>query len=458
MTDIRSTSPQHPDDVVVSVPEATSADVAAAADLARSAQRDWAAAAPGVRATALDAAAAAVAGAHDELAALVVREVGKPRAEAAGEVARSIAILRYYAQQVYDPQGSVHASGGSALAYTRRRARGVAGLITPWNFPLAIPLWKAAPALAYGNAVLLKPAPQSTAVALRLAELIGAHLPEGLFHVLPGDAEAGQALLATADLVSFTGSAAVGSLVTAAAVRRGVPVQCEMGGQNPAVVLADADVAAAAAQIAGAAFGFAGQKCTATKRVIVAGDVAEFTDAFIAATEKLVVGDPADSATAVGPVIDEPARDAVLAAAASAREAGGRVLTGGSVPDGDGWNLLPTIVDRLPEGHALVREEVFGPICAIVEATSAEDAVRRANDVRYGLAAAVYTRDLDAALRAADTLAAGQIKVNAPTTGVDFFLPFGGERDSSYGPREQGKAAQEFYTSLHTVTVGPASP
>jgi aldehyde dehydrogenase (NAD+) len=346
----------------------------------------------------------------------------------------------------------VHAaSAGPGLAFTQRRPRGLAGLITPWNFPLAIPLWKAAPALAYGNAVLVKPAPQATACALRLHELISPRLPADLFAVLPGDAEAGGAVVGHADVVSFTGSAAVGAQVAAAAVARGVPVQAEMGGQNPAIVLPDADVDAVAAQVAAAAFGFAGQKCTATKRVIVVGDPAPFTEALVAAAQALPFGDPADPATAVGPVIEEQARARVVAAGT-----GGRVLTGGSAEPGAGWFVRPTVVADLPDGHPLLAEEVFGPVCAVVPAESTADAVRIANDVRYGLAAAVYTADLDAALHVTGQLAAGQIKVNAPTTGVDFYLPFGGERASSYGPREQGKAAQDFYTSLHTVTVAPA--
>jgi alpha-ketoglutaric semialdehyde dehydrogenase len=454
---MQSRSPQQPSDVVADFDECGPADVDAAMVTARAAQPEWAAQPPAVRSAALDAAASAVAAAAGELTDLVVREVGKPRSEAAGEVARTVAILRYYAQQAYDPLGAVYPpSSGAGLSYTRRRPRGVAGLVTPWNFPLAIPTWKAAPALAFGNAVLLKPAPQATACAQLLAALLAPHLPDGLLHVLPGDADAGAAVIAAADVVSFTGSAAVGGQVAAAVVTRGRPVQCEMGGQNPAVVLPDADVAGAAAQIAAGAFGFAGQKCTATKRVVVAGDVAAFTEALVAATGKLAVGDPADPATIVGPVIEEAARTQVLAAAESARAAGGRIVTGGTPGDRAGWFCAPTIVDRLPAGHHLLCEEVFGPICAVVAADSAEQAVAIANDVRYGLVASVHTGDLDHALRIAAALTAGQIKVNAPTTGVDFYLPFGGEGASSIGPREQGKAAQDFYTSLHTVALNPS--
>jgi aldehyde dehydrogenase (NAD+) len=454
---MQSRSPQQPSDVVTEFDECGRSEVDAAAVTARAAQPEWAAQPPAVRAAALDAAASAVAAASGELTELIVREVGKPRSEAAGEVARTVAILRYYAQQVYDPLGAVYPpSSGAGLSYTRRRARGVAGLVTPWNFPLAIPMWKAAPALAFGNAVLLKPAPQATGCAQRLGALLAPHLPDGLLHVLPGDADAGAAVIDAADVVSFTGSAAVGDQVAAAVVGRGRPVQCEMGGQNAAVVLSDADLGAAAGQVAAAAFGFAGQKCTATKRVVVAGEVAAFTEALVAATEKLTVGDPADPATVVGPVIEEAARTQVLGAADSARAAGGRIVAGGTGSHEPGWFLAPTIVDRLPDGHDLLCEEVFGPICAVVAADSAEQAVAIANDVRYGLVASVHTGDLDQALRIADSLTAGQIKVNAPTTGVDFYLPFGGEGASSIGPREQGKAAQDFYTSLHTVALNPS--
>ncbi|PZG17281.1 aldehyde dehydrogenase [Micromonospora craterilacus] len=457
MSVVQSVSPQNPDDVVVSVPAATAGDVGKAAAAARAAQPGWAAAPPAERAAALHAAADAVAGASAELVELTVREVGKPVTEARGEVARSMALLRYYAQQVYDPTGAVHdPSGGRGLAYTRRRPRGVAGLITPWNFPLAIPLWKAAPALAFGNAVLLKPAPQATACALRLAELITPYLPEGLLAVLPGDAEAGQAVVAAGDVISFTGSAAVGGTVGSAAVARGVPVQCEMGGHSPAVVLPDVDVESVARQVAYAAFGYAGQKCTATKRIIVVGDPTDFTDALVAAASALACGDPAAPDTVVGPVIEPAARARVLDAVDSGVAAGGRVLTGGRAIERPGWFVGPTVLTDLPTDHLLNREEVFGPICTLSRVDTVDAALHAANDVRYGLAASVFTADLDAALRFADGLAAGQIKVNAPTAGVDFYLPFGGERDSSFGGREQGKAAQDFYTALHTVTVVPA--
>ena len=450
---IISTSPQRPDDVVVSVEETEPAAVRLAAQAARKAQADWVDAGAAGRAKALSQAADAVQGAADELAALAVREVGKPLAEARAEVARSVSILRYYAQQPYEETGATHNPSGAGLLFTTRRPRGVAGLVTPWNFPFAIPLWKAAPALAYGNAVLLKPAEPATACAVRLAELITPFLPADLVAVLPGGADTGQAVVEEADVVSFTGSTAVGRAVVAATAQRGVAVQAEMGGQNPAIVLPDADLHATARSIAAAVAGYAGQKCTATKRVIVVGDPAPFTEALVEAVRALAVGDPAREDVAVGPVIDSAARDRVLAAAASVEAAGGRLLAGGTPLGEAGWFVAPTVAEGLAEDHLLETEEVFGPICSISHAANLDQAVSRANRVRHGLVAALYTRDLAGALDAVSRLSAGLIKVNAPTTGVDFYLPFGGVKASGYGPKEQGKSAVDIYTSVHTVTV-----
>lgn len=458
MTDmVRSTNPTRPDDVVVEVPAASADDVAKAAEAARAAQRDWQATAPVARSAALSAAAEAVAAAADELADLMVREVGKPTGEAKGEAARAVAILRYYAQQVLDPDGETLPAAGDTLLMARRRPRGVAGLITPWNFPVAIPLWKAAPALAFGNAVLLKPAPEATACGLRLAELLGQALPADLFTVLPGEAETGQAVVEEADVVSFTGSVTAGGAVREAAARRGVPVQCEMGGQNASIVLPDVDVQATAAVLAGAAMGYAGQKCTATSRVIVVDDgdgfADRFTDALVAAVEGLGFGEPDGDGVAVGPVIDQRSRDAVVAGAREAEQGGGRVLTGGQAPGRDGWFVSPTLVADVDPQSRVAQEEIFGPFAAVLRVPDVERAVSVANGVRYGLAAAVFTADLADALAVADRLDAGLVRVNAATSGVDFYAPFGGEKDSSYGPREQGKAARDFYTSVRTVTI-----
>lgn len=453
---VESRSPQHPLDVVASVPAADAAAVQRALETARAAQREWAAATPLERAAALSGAAGAVEAAAAELVALGVREVGKPVGEMAGEVARGVAILRYYAGGCLDPDGETLPAAGGILLLARRRPHGVAGCITPWNFPVAIPLWKLAPALAYGNAVLLKPAPAATATAMRLGELVGAHLPAGLLAVLPGGAATGQAVLGAVDALSFTGSAAVGAALATDAVRRGIPVQAEMGGQNPSVVLEDADHETAASIIAGAAMGYAGQKCTATSRVVVTGDAAGFVDALVAAVERLRVGDPGAAATVVGPVITETARRAVVAGADAVTAAGGRVLTGGRSLARDGFFVAPTVVGGIDPSHRVAQEEIFGPIVAVLPARDLEEAIAFANGVRYGLAAALFTRDLDRALGVLPRLEAGLVRVNAPTSGVDLYAPFGGVKDSSIGPREQGKAAREFFTWTQTATIAPA--
>jgi aldehyde dehydrogenase (NAD+) len=456
---IESRSPQDQSEVVVTAPAADRAAVAAAFERARAAQREWSRSAL-ARADALAAAAAAVDAAKDEIVDLMVREVGKPLTESVGEHARSVRILRYQSQSALDPDGDTYPAAPPSdlrtLLFSRRRPRGVAGLITPWNFPFAIPLWKAAPALAYGNTVVLKPASDAIGCALLLEEILSKHLPEGVFNVVTGPGEAGQAVVELADVVSFTGSTAVGLGVAAAATARGIASQAEMGGLNASIVLPDADVEAAAKVIAGAAMGYAGQKCTATGRVIVVGDPAPVTDALVAAVEALPTGDPAEASTVVGPVINAPARDEVLDAARAVTAGGGRVVTGGTALDGPGLFVAPTVVDGQSPDARLAQEEVFGPIVTVLRAETAEQAVAISNGVPFGLVTSVFTRDVDSALTVVDGLESGMIRVNMPTSGVDFHAPFGGEKQSSFGPREQGKAARELYTSTHTISIGPA--
>jgi aldehyde dehydrogenase (NAD+) len=455
---IESRSPQDQSDVVVEAPAADRDTVAEAFARARAAQPEWASSAL-ARADALSAAAEALQAAADDLIELMVREVGKPVTEATQEAGRSVRILRYHAQAALDPDGETFPAAPPAdprtLLMGRRRPRGVAGLITPWNFPFAIPLWKAAPALAYGNAVVLKPASDAIGCALRLAEVLAPHVPDGVFNVVTGPGSAGQAVIELADVVSFTGSTAVGLEVGKAAAARGIPAQCEMGGLNASIVLPDADPEKAAKVIAAAAMGYAGQKCTATSRVIVVGDAAPITDALVATVEGLAVGDPRDSATVVGPVINPPARDGVVDAARDAPSEGGQVVTGGNALDGPGLFVSPTIVTGQSPDAKLAQEEVFGPILTVLRADSAEQAVAISNGVPYGLVTSVFTQDLDAALTVTAGIDTGMIRVNMPTSGVDFHAPFGGEKQSSFGPREQGKAARELYTSTHTITIGP---
>lgn len=451
-----SLNPHDPADVIGEWEPAAGEDVAATVDRAKPAAREWAAAPAATRSRALSDAAGALAFRAGEVTELAIREVGKPRTEATGEVARGIAILRYYAQLALLPDGETFpGASGDTLLMARRRPVGVTALLTPWNFPVAIPLWKAAPSLAFGNAIVLKPSSTAAGVALLLHEIIAQHLPPDVFQVVLGGAEPAQALVDHVDVaaVSFTGSVPVGQDVVRRVTSRGGRVQAEMGGQNATIVLADADYSRAAAAIAYAAMGYAGQKCTATSRIIVEeAAYAQFRGHLVAAVDALGVLDPGDSETMVGPVISEPARASALDAIAGS---GGRVLAGGAALDAPGFYLAPTLVELDSPTGPLATEEVFAPVAAVIRAPSAEAATEIANGVRFGLVASVFTRDLAQALRMADRLETGLVRVNAPTSGVDYHAPFGGAKDSSYGPREQGTAARDFYTETRTITIVP---
>jgi aldehyde dehydrogenase (NAD+) len=431
MSVVQSVNPTDPSDVVCEAPVA-----AVTVDRLREAQATWAASPPQARSSTLVRAAERLAADASRFAELIVREVGKPVTEARGEVTRAVDILRYASQQPLDDNGATH-QHPTGLSFTQRRPRGVAGLITPWNFPLAIPLWKAAPALAHGNTVALKPAPQATAVALALGELF----EDGIVEVFPGFAETAEAVIDLADVVSFTGSVATGQLVIGRGAARGIPVQAEMGGCNATVVLPDAELEVVARDLIAACFGFAGQKCTATQRIIVVGDSQALVGRLHELMAKLPVGDPADDQTVAGPVVDTEAQQRLIAAGCASL-------------DRPGCFVQPTLVETDDRAHRLLTEEVFGPIAVVLSVDSVAEAIEVADSGSYGLVTSVYTNDLTKALAAIRYSTAGLVRVNQPTTGVDLHLPFGGQRGSSYGPREQGRAAREHYTWVQTVSVG----
>jgi aldehyde dehydrogenase (NAD+) len=449
-----SRNPHAPDDVVVRFELATAGDVEHAVGEAVRVAGAWSVTPAHVRMTALSQLAQSIEDAGDELVRLIAREVGKPIREARGEVARTVAIHRYFAQAALAPDGRTHpATSGTGWLITRRRPIGVCGLITPWNFPLAIPAWKAAPAIAFGNPVVLKPAPDGTAVALRYGELACAVLPDGVLEVLPGDAEAGTALVQheAVGAVSFTGSRQVGREVARIAFGRGACVQCELSGNNASIVLADADQQAAADVIASAAMAYAGQKCTATNRVIVESAIADsFTEKLVASVERLQLIDPMDEQCDIGPLISAAA---VSAAEEALDRLGGRVLTGGAAQPGHaGFYLRPTLVE-VDAGVHPGADEIFACVASVAEAPDGESALEAANAGPLGLVAAVFTSRLDRAMEYADRLDTGLVRVNAPTSGVDYHVPFGGLKASSIGGREQGEAAHEFFTEERTLLV-----
>jgi acyl-CoA reductase-like NAD-dependent aldehyde dehydrogenase len=395
-----------------------------------------------------------------ELENLMVDEVGKPRIEARGEVSRAVAVVRYYAQAALDAFGEEYPSpDGQTRIHATRHPLGVVAAICPWNFPLAIPLWKTAPAIAWGNAAVIKPAGEAVAVAQVLGEIAGEALPDGVLQVIPLPGARASELLGDDRVrgVTFTGSTEVGMKLIESCASRGVPIQAEMGGQNPAVVLADANIDHAAKLIASGAMGYAGQKCTATRRAIVVEEAAEeLTQALVREVEALVVGDPADEQTVVGPLINPSAVEDFEQAIQRALENGATELARGEKPDSEGLFVSPALLGNDDPEAEVNQEETFGPLLTVIKASDAEHAIEIANSTRYGLSGAVHTSDLVLGEELASRLECGMQRVNYATAGVDYWAPFGGEGFSSYGPREQGRAAREHFTAYRTISISPS--
>jgi aldehyde dehydrogenase (NAD+) len=459
VADFRSSlNPSEPTDIVADAPLGSAKAVDDAVAAAAAAQIAWRGQVASVRGNLLYAWADAIQARLEEIAQAVCREVGKPIVEARGETGRCVALLRYYAAEAVRPSGDViPASRPGALQYAVHAPVGVAGLITPWNFPVAIPIWKIAPALAFGNTVVLKPSEMSPACAALLAETAAsAGLPAGVLNIVYGAGATGAALVAHPgiNLVSFTGSGVAGQKVAEACAARNVKYQTEMGGKNVGIVLDDANLAKAATLIAGGAMRYAGQKCTATSRVVVDKLVMdEFLDGLKTAVSALPLGPVTDPSAAIGPVISEASRERVSGAISAAR---GHVLAGGAIPpDGPGYFVHPTIVAGVDAGSDLAQTEIFGPVLAVLEANGLEHAIATANNVKYGLSASLYTRDLANALSYAEKIEVGLVRVNGDTTGVDPHAPFGGVKASGSHSREQGQAAREFYTEIKTVELNP---
>ena len=460
-TPFDSINPSNTSEVVASYPAGGAAEVGAAVDAARRAFPGWSNASPELRSDLLDKVGATLMARAAELGELLAREEGKTRTEATGEVMRAARIFKYFAGEALRRHGQTLESTRPGLdVETWREAVGVYGLITPWNFPIAIPAWKSAPALAFGNTVVLKPANPTPAIAHALATIIhecGA--PPGVFNLVLGQGGVGSALVdhPGVDAVSFTGSQAVGAKVGIAAMARQARVQLEMGGKNPLVVLDDADLDKAVRIALDGGFFQTGQRCTASSRVLVQDGI---HDRFVAALAErargLKVGNALDATTQVGPASSEAQFEQNLRYVDIATGEGGRLVTGGErlSLDTPGYFMSPALIaDTAPEMR-INTEEVFGPVVSTVRVASYEEAIEVANRGNFGLSAGIVTSSLKHARHFRRNVRAGMVMINLPTAGVDYHVPFGGSRGSSYGAREQGFAAVEFYTQIKTVYVG----
>ncbi|WP_319435955.1 aldehyde dehydrogenase family protein [Mycobacterium sp. RTGN5] len=456
---VTSVNPTQPSVIVAEGNCATITDVDGAVTAAGDALKSWAATPMHQRGAILVDAAAVVEANAQSWGLELATEEGKTKAEGIGEVRRAAQILRYYGNEGDRQAGEIFSSprAGEQILVTRKPI-GVVAVITPFNFPIAIPAWKIAPALVYGNPVVWKPANTVPLLAIRLAEaLTDAGLPAGVLNLVIGDSPIGEALVDHPDIaaISFTGSTAVGRRIAAVAAARGVPVQAEMGGKNAAVVLDDADIELALDQVMLGAFRSAGQKCTATSRLIVTEGIADrFLSELATRAAALVVGDPTDEETQMGPVITGAAQRSIYGGIGEAMNDGVEVLTGGEPYfkglRAEGFFVAPTIVE-LTTPADIWSQELFGPVLAARRAADADEAFALANDSEFGLSAAVFTQDLSRALAAVEHIDVGVLHINSESAGADPHVPFGGAKKSGLGPKEQGTAAREFFT--HTTTV-----
>jgi acyl-CoA reductase-like NAD-dependent aldehyde dehydrogenase len=458
----RNINPSDTRDLVGEYAQANAEQARQAIAAAAKAQSAWGLSTPQQRFDILDAAGAEILARRSELGDLLAREEGKTLPEAIGEVARAGNIFKFFAGEALRVGGEMVPSvrPGIGVEVTREPV-GVVGLITPWNFPIAIPAWKLAPALAFGNTVVLKPADLVPGSAWALADILHrAGLPAGVFNLVMGrGSEVGQVLLddKRVNAISFTGSVATGQRIAQACVARMAKFQLEMGGKNPMVVLDDADLDIAVNAALNSGFFSTGQRCTASSRLIVTAGIHDrFVEALAARMKTLKVDDARKAGTEIGPVVDEKQLAQDLEYIAIGQAEGARLVAGGEAleknTDGaPGYYLRPALFSETTAAMRINREEIFGPVVSVLRAKNYDEALALANDTEFGLAAGIATTSLKHATHFKRHSQAGMVMVNLPTAGVDYHVPFGGRKGSSYGPREQGRYAAEFYTTVKTA-------
>ena len=462
---IENHNPSDITDLIGTYAQAGTGQLERALDSARTAQKQWQATGLEARQTALMTIGNALMARADELGELLSREEGKPRAEGRGEVYRAGQFFTYYAAEVLRQIGDNADSVRPGIEIdVRRDPVGIVAVISPWNFPTATAVWKIAPALAFGNAVIWKPANLVPASAVALTEIIAdAGLPAGLFNLVMGSgATIGDALVShpAVNAITFTGSVETGRHIAAAAIGNMPRLQMEMGSKNALVVMDDADLDLAVACAANGAFGGTGQKCTASSRLIVHDAIHDaFVDRLVAATRALKVGHALEDGTQVGPVVSEGQLAENLEYVALAKSEGGEILCGGERLDMayDGHYMAPCVVAGTGNDWRINREEMFAPIACVIRAGSYEEALALSNDTHFGLTAGIMTQSLARASNFRRRAETGVVMVNLATAGTDYHVPFGGRGDSSYGPREQGQYAVEFYTSIKTAYIAPGA-
>ncbi|WP_309092092.1 aldehyde dehydrogenase family protein [Phenylobacterium sp.] len=457
-----SRNPSNTNDVVAKLPRGGEAEVNAAVAAAKQAFPAWSDASPELRSDLLDKVGDTILKRREELGRLLSREEGKTLPEGIGETVRAGRIFKYFAGEALRRHGqNLDSVRPGVEIQTYRQAVGVYGLITPWNFPIAIPAWKSAPALAFGNTVVIKPAGPTPAIAAALAQIIheaaeAVGAPKGVFNMIFGPGAMGAKLVEHKDVdgISFTGSQTVGASVAEAAMKRQARVQLEMGGKNPLIVLDDADLDRAVMVALDGSFYATGQRCTASSRIIVADAIHDrFVEALAEKVAALRVGDALDPNTQMGPAVSEDQMETSYRYIDIAKSEGGRVVTGGGrlKLDNPGWYVQPTLIADTHKDMRINCEEVFGPVASTVRVKDYDEALAVANDGDFGLSAGIVTTSLKYARDFQRRAKAGMVMVNLPTAGVDYHVPFGGIKKSSYGAREQGFAAIEFYTQTKTA-------
>jgi aldehyde dehydrogenase (NAD+) len=460
----RNINPSDTRDVIAEYAQADGAQARLAIAAAHAAAPAWSMSTPQQRFDVLDAVGSEILARRAELGDLLAREEGKTLPEAIGEVVRAGNIFKFFAGEALRPGGEAVPSvrPGVGVEITREPV-GVIGIITPWNFPIAIPAWKIAPALAHGNSVVFKPADLVPGSAWALAEILSrSGLPQGAFNLVMGrGSEVGAALLddERVSAITFTGSVATGRRVASTCVARMAKVQLEMGGKNPMIVLDDADLDVAVNCAVQSGFFSTGQRCTASSRVIVTEGVHDrFVAAVIERLRTIRVDDARKAGTDIGPVVDENQLKQDLDYVEIARGEGAKVAFGGHAlersPDGQpGFYMAPALITETTGEMRINREEVFGPVVSVLRVRGYDEALALANDTPFGLSAGIATTSLKHSIHFKRHSQAGMVMVNVPTAGVDYHVPFGGRKGSSYGPREQGRYAAEFYTVVKSAYV-----